>query len=205
VHDVINHVLEPTSILVTRGARRAKTDRLDPLGLLRVLAATFTADHDACGVVKVPSVSEEDGKRPHREHEYLVQERVRIENRIAALLTTQGISKRKSLRSWEAGLPDLLIALAQLPDDQREVLILTSGGSFLRGSCDYLQIPVGTITIKSRVNRGAAGCQNCSPAWRDLRRRRSTLVQDVRNPTGYPARMTVEPHRRKHDGKIKPR
>ena len=36
-HDVINHVLEPTSILVARRARRAKTDRLDALGLLRVL------------------------------------------------------------------------------------------------------------------------------------------------------------------------
>jgi len=103
-HGVINHVVEPTSILVTRGARRAKTDRLDAQGLLRVLAATFTGDHDACRVVNVPSVAEEDGKRPHREREYLVQERVRIENRIAALLATQGVSKRPSLRSWDADL-----------------------------------------------------------------------------------------------------
>ena len=101
---VINHVVEPTSILVTRGARRAKTDRLDAQGLLRVLAATFTGDHDACCVVNVPSVAEEDGKRPHREREYLVQERIRIENRIAALLATQGVSKRPSLRSWDADL-----------------------------------------------------------------------------------------------------
>ena len=36
-----NRVVEPTSILVTRGARRAKTDRLDAVGLLRVLAARF--------------------------------------------------------------------------------------------------------------------------------------------------------------------
>jgi transposase len=103
-HGVINHVVEPTSILVTRGARRAKTDRLDAQGLLRVLAATFTGDHDACRVVNVPSVTDEDAKRPHREREYLVQERVRIENRIAALLATQGVSKRPSLRSWEADL-----------------------------------------------------------------------------------------------------
>jgi transposase len=103
-HGVINHVVEPTSILVTRGARRAKTDRLDAQGLLRVLAAKFTGDHDACRVVNVPSVSEEDAKRPHREREYLVQDRIRIENRIAALLATQGISKRPSLRSWEADL-----------------------------------------------------------------------------------------------------
>lgn len=103
-HGVINYVVEPTSILVTRGARRAKTDRLDAQGLLRVLAAIFTGDHDACRVVNVPSVAEEDAKRPNREREHLVQERVRIENRIAALLATQGISKRPSLRSWEADL-----------------------------------------------------------------------------------------------------
>jgi transposase len=73
-------------------------------GLLRVLAATFTGDHNACRVVNVPSVADEDAKRQHREREYLVQERVRIENRIAALLATQGISKRPSLRSWETDL-----------------------------------------------------------------------------------------------------
>ena len=103
-HGVINHVVEPTSILVTRGARRAKTDRLDAQGLLRALAATFTGDHGACRVVNVPSVAEEDAKRPHREREYLVQERIRIENRIAALLATQGVSKRPALRSWDADL-----------------------------------------------------------------------------------------------------
>ena len=63
-HGVINHVVEPTSILVTRGARRAKTDRLDALGLLRVLAAKFAGDPGACRTVVVPSVEEEDAKRP---------------------------------------------------------------------------------------------------------------------------------------------
>jgi transposase len=80
---VINHVVEPTSILVTRGARRAKTDRLDAQGLLRVLAAAFAGDREICHMVRTPSVVEEDDKRPHREREYLVQERVRIENRFA--------------------------------------------------------------------------------------------------------------------------
>lgn len=63
-HGVINHVVEPTSILVTRGARRAKTDRLDAVGLLRVLAAKFAGDPGACRTVVVPSVEEEDAKRP---------------------------------------------------------------------------------------------------------------------------------------------
>ena len=103
-HGVINHVVEPTSILVTRGARRAKTDRLDAFGLLRVLAAKFAGDPGACRTVVVPSVEEEDAKRPHREREFLVQERVRIENRIAALLAAQGVRGRPSLRSWDADM-----------------------------------------------------------------------------------------------------
>lgn len=106
-HGVISHVVEPTSILVSRGARRAKTDRLDAQGLLRVLAAALAGDRDICRMVRTPTVAEEDGKRPHREREYLVQERVRIENRMAALLATQGVPKRPSLRSWEADLEAL--------------------------------------------------------------------------------------------------
>ncbi|MCW2242373.1 transposase [Azospirillum canadense] len=93
---VNNHVVEPTSILVNRRARRAKTDRLDAEGLLRVLAAYHRGDYQVCSVLHVPSPAEEDAKRPHREREHLVQERVRIENRIEALLATQGIQKRHS-------------------------------------------------------------------------------------------------------------
>jgi transposase len=106
-HGIINHVVEPTSILVNRRARRAKTDRLDAQGLLRALVAIFKGDHDVCRFVNVPSVEEEDAKRPHREREHLVQERVRIENRIEALLTTQGILKRPSLRSWDSDMENM--------------------------------------------------------------------------------------------------
>ena len=106
-HRVINHVVEPTSILVNRRARRAKTDRLDAQGLLRILAAHAKGDHDVCSVVRVPTIEEEDAKRQHREREHLVQERVRIENRIAALLITQGIRKRPSLRSWEKDMEEM--------------------------------------------------------------------------------------------------
>ncbi len=106
-HGVINHVVEPTSILVNRRARRAKTDRLDAQGLLRILAAHAKGDHDVCSVVRVPTIEEEDAKRQHREREHLVQERVRIENRIAALLTTQGVRERPSLRSWQKDMEEM--------------------------------------------------------------------------------------------------
>src|SRR5271165_5551072 len=104
MHGVTVYVLEPTSILVNRRARRAKTDRLDAEGMLRVLAAWLAGDRQVCSMVRVPTPEEEDAKRPHREREHLVQERLRIENRIEALLFTQGIRKRPSLRSWERDL-----------------------------------------------------------------------------------------------------
>jgi transposase len=107
---VANHVVEPTSILVSRRARRAKTDRLDAQGLLRVLAAYDRGDRQVCSVLRVPTPEEEDAKRPHREREHLVQERVRIENRIEALLLTQGIRERPSLRRWGTELAELRTA-----------------------------------------------------------------------------------------------
>jgi transposase len=100
VNGVTAYVLEPTSILVNRRARRAKTDRLDAEGMLRVLANWLDGDRQVCSMVAVPTPEEEDAKRPHREREHLVQDKQRIENRIEALLFTQGIRGRPSLRSW---------------------------------------------------------------------------------------------------------
>jgi hypothetical protein len=114
-------------------ARRAKTDRLEAEGLLRVLAAYIGGDRQVCSMVRVPTAAEEDAKRLHREREHLVQERTRLENRILALLATQGIRDRPSLRTWERDLntmrtgdgrvipPNLLAELHRL----RRRLVLT--------------------------------------------------------------------------------
>jgi transposase len=75
--------------------------------MLRVLAAYLGGDRQVCSMVRVPTPEEEDAKRPHREREDLVRERVRLENRIAALLATQGVRERPSLRSWERDLAAL--------------------------------------------------------------------------------------------------
>jgi transposase len=106
-HGIAAYMLEPTSILVNRRARRAKTDRLDAEGMLRVLAAWLSGDRQVCSMVRVPTPDEEDAKHPHREREHLVQEKLRIENRIEALLFTQGIRRRPSLRSWERDMAEL--------------------------------------------------------------------------------------------------
>jgi transposase len=106
-HGIAAYVLEPASILVNRRARRAKTDRLDAEGMLRVLAAWLAGDRQVCSMVRVPTPEEEDAKRPHRERQHLVQERQRLQSRIEALLFTQGIRARPSLRSWERDMADL--------------------------------------------------------------------------------------------------
>lgn len=92
---------------MNRRAHRAKTDRFDAEGLLRVLAAYIGGDHQICSMVRVPTSEEEDAKRPHRQREHLVQERTRFENRILTLLATQGIREKPSLRTWQRDLDAL--------------------------------------------------------------------------------------------------
>jgi transposase len=58
--------------------------------MLRVLAAYLRGDRQSCSMVRVPTPEDEDAKRIHRERENLLQEKLRSENRIEALLFTQG-------------------------------------------------------------------------------------------------------------------
>jgi transposase len=91
-------VMDPGSLQVNRRARRAKTDRLDAAMLLRALMAWCRGDRAACHMVQVPSVAREDSRRPHRERQRLVAERVQHVNRIKGLLATQGITDYQPLR-----------------------------------------------------------------------------------------------------------
>jgi transposase len=48
-------------------------------------------ERDHCSMVRVPTIAEEDAKRPNRERECLVKERTRLVNRIKGTLTRLGI------------------------------------------------------------------------------------------------------------------
>jgi transposase len=85
------HVMQPSSIPVERKGRRAKTDRIDLDMLLRTLLAWLRGEPRVCTMVRVPGVEEEDARRPGRERDKLVRERVGIENQIQSLLCLQGI------------------------------------------------------------------------------------------------------------------
>ena len=76
--------------------------------MLRVLAAWLGGDRQVCSMVRVPYTRGGGRQRDgNRERERLVQEKLRIENRIEALLFTQGIRARPSLCSWERELTEL--------------------------------------------------------------------------------------------------
>jgi transposase len=83
-------VLDPSSLLVDRRARRAKTDRIDVHALLRALVAYVGGDEGACRVVRVPSEAVEEARRPGRERAALLKERVRLVNRMAGWLAAVG-------------------------------------------------------------------------------------------------------------------
>jgi transposase len=88
---VEGHVVHSTSVAVSREHRRAKTDRLDTAMLMRVFLGWLRGERGHCGMVAVPTIEEEDAKRPSRERESLVGERTRIINRMKAALARLGI------------------------------------------------------------------------------------------------------------------
>ncbi len=90
-HGIETHVIHSSSVAVSREHRRAKTDRLDSAMLLRVFMGWLRGERGHCGMVGVPTIEEEDARRPHRERENLVGERTRIINRMKAALIRLGI------------------------------------------------------------------------------------------------------------------
>ena len=89
------HVIHPSSVAVSREHRGAKTDRLDTELLKRGFLGWLRGERGHCSMARVPTIAEEDAKRPNRERECLVGERTRIVNRMKATLARLGIRNFK--------------------------------------------------------------------------------------------------------------
>src|SRR5438067_8360333 len=89
------HVIHASSVAVAREHRRAKTDRLDTELLKRGFLGWLRGERGHCSMARVPTIAEEDAKRPNRERDCLVGERTRIVNRIKSTLTRLGIRNFK--------------------------------------------------------------------------------------------------------------
>lgn len=115
--DIEAYVIHPNSVAVSREHRRAKTDRLDTELLKRAFLGWLRGEAGHCSMAAIPTIEEEDARRPNREHENLVGERTRIVNRMKATLARFGIRSFKfTLRHADERLNELHTAeAASLP------------------------------------------------------------------------------------------
>src|SRR3954466_5143833 len=89
--DIEAYVIHATSVAVSREHRRAKTDRLDTGLLKRVFIGWLRGEPDHCHMAAIPTLAEEDAKRPNREREGLVRERTRLVNLMKGCLVRFGV------------------------------------------------------------------------------------------------------------------
>src|SRR3954466_6278081 len=102
------YVIHSASVAVSREHRRAKTDRLDTELLKRAFLGWLRGEPGHCGMAAIPTLEEEDARRPNREREGLVGERTHIVNRMRGCLARLGI---RGFGPASRGAPDRLEAL----------------------------------------------------------------------------------------------
>jgi transposase len=121
---VESYVIHPSSIAVSREHRRAKTDRLDTELLMRSFLGWLRGEKRHCSMAAIPTIEEEDAKRPNREREKLVGDRTRIVNRMKSTLSRFGIRGFKpTLRKAGEKLGELRTAEGELlPENTRAEL-----------------------------------------------------------------------------------
>ena len=90
-HKIEAFVIHPSSVPVSREHRRAKTDRLDTELLKRAFLGWLRGEPNHCSMAAIPTLEDEDARRPSRERESLVRETTRIVNRLKANLARLGI------------------------------------------------------------------------------------------------------------------
>ena len=99
-----SHVIHPTGAAVSREHRRSKTDRLDAVMRMRVFPWLVTRGMRHCEMVAIPTLAEEDARRPSREREKLVGEKTHI------IITIKTAMQRLGIRRFN-------IALRRAPKD----------------------------------------------------------------------------------------
>lgn len=76
--DVEAHVINPSSVAVSREIRRTKTDRLHTERLMRDFLGSLRGERRHCGTAALSTIEVEAATRPNREREKLVGDRIRI-------------------------------------------------------------------------------------------------------------------------------
>jgi transposase len=204
-----NHVVDASSIEVSRRLRRAKTDRMDATRLLLLLVRFFGGERRVWSVVRVPSVAEEDRRHLHRELLTMKRDRTRLANRIQGLLANQGlrVDWRKplpvqldALRLWDgAALPKGLRARLDQERERLELLnrqieaLEASRRDQIRAGGDAATQKVQQLLTLQGIGSNSAWLDVMEFfAWRQFRNRRELGALAGLTPTPY---QSGESHR----------
>lgn len=85
--------VDSASIEQNRRKRKAKSDKIDVKKLTNLLYGYHHGERDCLRAVQIPSETEEDLRRNHREYEQLQKEARQHENRIMSVLAVHGIKE----------------------------------------------------------------------------------------------------------------
>ena len=104
---LVNRVVDSASIEVNRRARRAKTDRIDAVKLVRMLVRACSGERDVWREVRVPLVTDEAARQVSRERTDLTQEQTRLLNQMRSWLVTWGCAlPARRVGTWWTTLVD---------------------------------------------------------------------------------------------------
>ena len=181
-----NRVVDSASIEVNRRARRAKTDRLDALKLVRMLVRVCAGERGVWSEVRVPTVAEEAARHVSRERTALIQEHTRLVNQVRGWLATWGArvpARRREawwtqVRDWagaalpaevqgrlaraEARLRWLVAQIGELETQQQAAVAATAPEGALRQ----------LVRLKGVGTTGASVLLDEGLVWREFRNRR---------------------------------
>lgn len=184
---VESHVIDSASIEVNRRRRRAKTDRLDVLRLLRLLLRVASGERQVWSEVRVPTVAQEAARQVSRERTALVAERTRLRNQVRGWLATWGTAwpARRSgawwtrLRDWAgAALPApvqdrLARADARLAMIQAQIATLETQQAAPTAASADRATPLARLTaLKGVATTGASVLLDEGLLWREFTNRR---------------------------------
>src|SRR5262245_46467147 len=96
-HEIEAYVIHPSSVPVSREHRRAKTERLDTELLKRAFLGWLRGEPKHCSMAAVPTIADEDARRPSRERENLVKEVTRLVNRSVQRLESEPGERRHAM------------------------------------------------------------------------------------------------------------
>src|SRR6267378_121439 len=101
-------VIHSTSVAVSREHRRAKTDRLDTEMLIRVFLGWLRGEPRHCKMVAIPTLEEEDARRPSRERASIIGVGVETADMLVQEILSRNLRDRRAVARYAGltGSPD---------------------------------------------------------------------------------------------------